>query len=253
MKRIAELIKQKMAECMTNHPICYYLQAEDIPLDERVIRVTPSILYFSMGFKDVCNLYLNYPLEEAKGNKLKAAINDHCREDGTHWKWLMADLRTLGINRSPNIAKTVSYLWGSDVECARKSVYGLITLCHLADHPLLRICIIQCMETMGHHLFKIFSQLGMEFEQKTGKKLYYFGKTHLDHEEGHLMCNPTDKVLEDEAWEEELDDEMFQKATTIVLEVFRLNKARWDEYCTLIEGHNLEKSIFSSKSVANGF
>jgi len=251
MRRIGDLIKQTMKKDMEQHPFFKHLLSQDIPLEDRIIRWLPSITYFAMGFKDVCNLYLNYPLDEAKGNKLKAAINDHCREDGTHWKWLMADLQTLGVNRSPNIVATLSFMWGTDVEYARKSVYELIILCQEANDPLLRICIIQCMETLGHHLFKNCCQLGIQYEQNTGKKLHYFGKTHLDHEEGHLMCNPSDVILEDEAWEEQLDDELFQKATKLVLEVFRINKARWDEYCRLIKGDNLEKSIFTLESLTN--
>jgi len=239
------LMEKRAAEDIGKHPWIQQMEEIDIPARDKLIAWLPSITVFSMNFKDYCNIILKYPANEAKIHPLKATINEHATEDGTHWRWLMTDLETLNANVTLDAVSFFKNFWSKDVQMPRRVFYDLVVLAHEAKDPILRYCLITAFEQVGNVEFTAMTAVADKFEAETGKQLLYIGQHHLDHEKGHLE-NSQHKINEEEFWNQEVDADTLTEALRIVNRVFDISVELNSGFLAFL-GENAKKNIYMNK------
>eukprot|EP01104_Vermistella_antarctica_P009159 TRINITY_DN2332_c7_g1_i1.p1 TRINITY_DN2332_c7_g1~~TRINITY_DN2332_c7_g1_i1.p1 ORF type:complete len:236 (-),score=84.16 TRINITY_DN2332_c7_g1_i1:308-1015(-) len=229
MKAVVEYL-QKRGEEQKDHPILLYMRDTSIPTKDRVSKWLFSSVFWIMGFGDICNHFLRYPDEEAATDKLKAALNRHCKEDGEHNEWLQKDLAALGVDGDVStFSQALRTLYCPGTIAQRKGVANMQRLCIKHSDPVLRYVIIESIEVFGNKFFKAACDAGAQYEKETGKELIYLGPHHFAAEQGHLAAQHDDA---DEAMFEEavLTEEQRKDAMIIAKEIVDNVILRWDEY-----------------------
>jgi len=226
MDRILAYIETKLESEMKVHPFIQWLvpssEETSETAEKKLKSWIPCMVNFIMGFKDMNQSVLCYPETEANIDPLKAAINEHCKEDGNHWPWLLMDLKTLNLNPDTDWVTLIKFLWGSQTVGQRGAIYDFVRIVQKLQNPLLRLCFICTVEIYGHVMLSTTTELANIIEKETGKKLHYFGQTHLRHEEGHFHCSPTAENAKKEAWTRPLSEEDFEVGIGGVDEAIRI-------------------------------
>ncbi|CAF3153076.1 unnamed protein product [Rotaria socialis] len=179
----------------------------------------PAISYFIMGFRDFNEFVLPY---ETPQNALQTAINEHAKEDCTHYKLFIEDWEKLGGDKlisaydalipglpledhhacitetfatmrsesAPSCStKMLSFLWSDATNRHnRKLFHNCTRLVHTCgEDPAVRFAMIETVEETGLIVFSATSALVREITKSTGVELRYFGNYHLALETGHLV------------------------------------------------------------------
>ncbi|KAJ6635888.1 hypothetical protein Bhyg_14474 [Pseudolycoriella hygida] len=226
MKSIEAAIHAKVESMIANNLIFKYLSDESIPPTERLARVTPRLAYFALAFQDLQAYVLKYPDEEAKSDRIKAAINAHCVEDSNHWPLFLADLKTLGLDAQTTYTSAFKSLWGKEARIQRYSCYDLAILASQAKDPILRFAFLLSQEINGHAVFSKFLEVAEKSEMDTGKELFYYGRTHYLRETGGLHGQ---EDIENELLQMKLSPEMRAKAMDIVMKQLDIQNAEWND------------------------
>lgn len=234
MEQIKGLIHRE-TELISQHPFLRWFESPQIQPAEKLKKWVPVITAFALSFKDFCNIILKYPDEEAKKDELKSLINHHGEEDGTHWQWLLMDIKTLDCNNPSDPIEVVKFLWGKNTEEQRRGFYDLSILVEKAKNPILRFCLIAAFEACGEALFQIVAQVADDYEMESSNKLWYFGRNHADIEDGTLQSHHHGEDVQKDLWELELDPETLTAAESIVRGVFAINSNRWDHYLSFCQ------------------
>lgn len=226
MKEIETAIQAQVKSMVQNNILFKFLNDESFSATERLVRLAPCFAYFVLGFRDLQLYVLKYPAAEAKCDPYKKAINAHCHEDSTHWPWFLADLQTLGLDKETNYTSVIKYLWGKHTKEQRSSCYQLAILAETARDPILRFVYLLAFEINGRALFEKFLEIAEQSEADTGKKLLYFGRTHLAREIGGLHGQ---EDIENELFEMKLSPQIKIQALEIANKLLKIQGVEWNE------------------------
>ena len=227
MKKALQLARNRVQD-QENNPFIKWLADDAVSLDDKLSSWLPCCLMFAFGFKDLNNMVFRYEDDDAKHNPYCEVINNHTYEDENHWPWLLADLKTLGIDRDVRLSSLMKFLWSDHTRQQRWANYRMSQLALQAKDPLVRYCLIETIELFGHYLFGKLASISAAYERESGKRLVYLGKTHFEKEQGEL-ANQADNTQE-EMQLVEFDSATRELAMTIVEDVADLIEARWVEF-----------------------
>lgn len=130
MNLIDELI-QPYKDSARGHPFLKWLSEKHNPTltaKEKLEYFVPIITVFSQMFSDFCKFGLTYTAEEARGDVLKEAINQHAKEDATHNAMLLSDIQKMGLNHTMKLTQHLTLLWTEETEEMRKVMYNWMAL-----------------------------------------------------------------------------------------------------------------------------
>lgn len=136
---------------------------------------------------------------------LREIINEHAREDRTHAKFFLHDLRALELAQLWGIERPSTLLWTLWVSplldpAQEVSSNRIRTLVDPRDEwPPFRYLHIEQLERDGNLLFTASTRKGAEIEEQTSIAPVYFAMHHLERETGHVGGAEFDTVaLSDE-------------------------------------------------------
>lgn len=221
MTSVIERINQQLVEFKTHKLWKAFFRGEqgaDVALTS-LRACLPAISYFIMAFRDLNELILPYENPE---NVLQMAINEHAKEDCTHYKLFIEDWEKLGGDKLleaydhliPGLvqndhqaaitetfatmksdrtiscsSKMLSFLWSDATNRHnRRLFHNCARLVYISgEDPAVRFAIIETVEETGLFFFSLTSALTREISKSTGLELRYLGDYHLALETGHLV------------------------------------------------------------------
>jgi len=213
MKEVLAHIVKKKRE-FAKLPLFEYMRDTSIDPKQR-LSWAPFLAPFVMDFRDLNKYDLR---KESTTDVIQELINRHTYEDESHWIWFLEDLEKLELNESMKLTQSMKFLWG-------KETYRVRQVCHqIALHtfdkePIVVLAGIEAIEETGNVTFDITSQVVEELNQITKKSYSYFGRKHLNMENGHAMG--TDNI-QNILHEIVLTDEQKAKSLDLVEKVFEL-------------------------------
>lgn len=178
MKTLIQRLKERKSQ-LDQSNFHALLTDKNLSAQDR-IAFAPHMLFFVMGFRDMLRS-LEVPNST---DPLQQIVNTHCEEDSTHWRWYLHDVQLL-ISRSLIDSKALDpeNIWSEENWRIRNTVYETIRQCKDSKLPLMRLVVIQVLEaTFDSFNDSICHPVG---ELNLHNELAYFGKMHLDAEEGH--------------------------------------------------------------------
>ena len=93
MEQVLNYVAERRA-VLDKHPLFDWVAQASIPLKDRLMFM-PSMITFTMGFRDLNKWVLRYPLAT---DELQRGINIHTFEDQTHSRLFLQDWRRLGLD-----------------------------------------------------------------------------------------------------------------------------------------------------------
>lgn len=227
MKRIIDYCEERRTKADREHPFIRWLRNENVSVEDRLRSWLPHLSIFAFAFKDLNNLLMQYPVEEAMKDERKRIINEHGHQDGTHWIWYLNDMRKLGLNKTMTYTDTVNFMWDDDRERDRLFFYQVAGLLDEAQDPLLRYCIIAPLEFFAHLLFDETAKLGSRYAEETDIYLEYLGLSHAGVEPGGLI-NEKHEITDERAFVEAvLDESTYRRGMEIVKFMCDEIEIRW--------------------------
>ena len=198
MEQVLNYVAERRA-VLDKHPLFDWVAQASIPLKDRLMFM-PSMITFTMGFRDLNKWVLRYPLAT---DELQRGINIHTFEDQTHSRLFLQDWRRLGLDERLGwqASDTLWWLFLAEAnEVARgHAIYFLSMATADQDDPLLRFAHAEVIEACGSVFFNHVASIAARFEDESGVELPYLGPYHLALESGHMDC-------EDLFEEQQLDD-----------------------------------------------
>jgi hypothetical protein len=228
MKQVFEHIKQRSAE-FDRRPLFSYLRDTSIPAEER-LRFVPCVAHFVMTFADLYHFFLT---ENPPKDRYQELVNTHLSEEGSHWKWFLADLANLGLDKQMRFTDVLRFIWSDSTIETRRLAYETCKL-SAGMNSLQKLVMVQAIEATGRVGLEAAVPAGNAAAESMKRSLVYFGGHHLDTERQHTI-EETDvqTSLENiQVTEEELADlrsivdRVFQNFTRFVDEAFTVAKTR---------------------------
>jgi hypothetical protein len=221
MKSILEYIEQKKRE-LAQTPFLAYIADSSIEPRKRFAFV-PCIAPFAMAYTDINKYILR---DDASSEPLQQIINTHSREEDSHWRMYLRDLRALDMDATSDLGQVLKLLWGDDCRRTRQMVYELTSLFLRHEDLRMRLVLVEAIEGTADVAFKVFSRAAGEFEQQTGRRLHYFGMTHEILEASHSLTSESEVERLSAV---EIPAEMEPEALKAVEKVYELFCIMFDE------------------------
>ena len=204
MKQVFEYIDGNL-EAFSRKPLFVYLRDGHIDATQR-LRFVPYATHFVMSFADLYHFFLTEP---STGDRYQKLVNTHLSEEGTHWKWFLADLTNLGLDPTLRFTDSVRFLWGDATVKTRALAYEMCKL-SAGLTSLQKLVMVMAIEATGRAALEAAVPAGDEAERKSGRHLVYFGNHHLETERKHtLEGEDTHQSLVDEVLSEEARVSLF--------------------------------------------
>lgn len=181
MKGIFEHIQKRSAE-FSDRPLFRYLMDPSIDPRER-LEFVPCVSHFVMTFADLYHFFLT---ESTPKDRYQELVNVHLSEEGTHWKWFLADLTNLGLDPELRFTDTLRLLWGDETIKTRRLAYEICKRSAGLD-SLEKLVLVQAIEATGRVGLEAAVPVGNQVAAKTSRNLVYFGGHHLDTERQHTL------------------------------------------------------------------
>jgi len=181
MKIVLEYIK-KRSDDHRRHPFIQWLDDESIPVKQRLSLWYPYSSYFIMSFNDLSGLIFPYSEKEIALDERKKLITEHCRDDATHKGLFFRDLQALGLDKEMKFSEFLDFMWGEEELDSRLFVYRICSLVDQAENPLLRYCMLACIEFHVQVLFGKLVELSKKYYKESGIKLEFMGERHMSDE-----------------------------------------------------------------------
>lgn len=157
------------------HPYFAFITDRAIPFAAR--RATlEDMAFYVLFFGDLNRTLLR---DDDSDDPLQQAINAHTREDETHWKWYLADLRNMGVDRTATRTALLTELFSPDTAEVRQLCYRLAALA-TTPSPADRHALIRGIEAAGEVGFRFFARISDEHRAASGRPLVFFGDRHLE-------------------------------------------------------------------------
>lgn len=221
MKRILEHIETKKQELAQSSFLTFI---EDSTLDPRErFAFVPCLAPFAMAFMDLNKYVIR---DDASQDPVQQMINIHSREEDEHWRMYVKDLRTLNMDTTMDLTSALRMLWGNHCKRTRMLSYELAALVSRHADPRIRFLIVEAVEGTADVAFDSFCKAAVELEDRTGKKLHYFGKTHDMMEANHTISSD---AVEEMMSRYELSAEDYKTALEAVDQVYVLFAGMFDE------------------------
>lgn len=208
MKQIFDRIRVEKA-ALLSHPVFGQLENISVPQIKELMRIwSPLLIHLSMTFRDINKMYYHYEHPESE---LEHAINAHVNVDAEHWRMMVSDIKTLGVNeRASDCESAIRIIWDDLGYTVRKYMYSLISRARrCGDDPLLKMAQMEAGEATSKVFFTTSRKLAALYEADTGNVLRYLGAEHIDDELDHSIDSSV-------FLERALSDEMRMKAVEIV-------------------------------------
>lgn len=215
MKSVLELIRNREAE-FARLPFFEYLRNTRISPYQRMSWF-PCLAHFAMSFKDLNNDVLK---DESIDHPIQTLINQHSLEDGSHWRWYLKDLESLGIDRLMRFTEVLKFIWSDETLKTRQLSNNLVALCRYQSDPLLKLVIIEAIEATGTPALSTMAQVSEELKALTNKRYFYFSPHHVKVETGHIQAGMEHDAAEAFLLGIELTEEQQLQAFVLVEEVF---------------------------------
>lgn len=202
MEHALRHLANRTAELKT-HPL-YVRMTDSRPADARrsYDNFVP-ILGFILTFPYYNTRYLRYRADKTASDALPAlrhAIDEHAREDATHARLFLRDLRALGLDAVWGLDRPSTWLWCLWVSPRFDAVFDaqsrrLRALLRPTDSwPAFRFLHVEQLESDGHLLFSASTAQAARIREHCGVEPVYFGSHHLARESGHADAAPIDGI-----------------------------------------------------------
>lgn len=179
MNQILEYLEQRRQE-LEQLPFILFVQDRSIDALQR-LSFAPCLAPMTMGFADL----MVYGLRDLSSkDPLQQVLNAHTVVDDQHWRYLLKDLQTLGLNQPMDFSSALIQLWGTHCGQTRNLIYTVMAMVRGAS-PIMRLVTLEAIEVAADVGFSKFRKVGQELKEKTGKQLIYFGQSHQDQEDQH--------------------------------------------------------------------
>lgn len=212
MKEILELIASKQ-RIFAELPFFKFLRDRSIAPQKR-LAFAPCFAPFVMGFGELNRAVFR----EESHDPIQLMINQHSREDDSHWIWFLEDLQKLKFDLSMNFSDALRFLWGDETHASRHLIYELYRYTYQA-RPIQKLVIIEAVEATADVFLSATAQAARELQEITHQEYRYFGNLHLAIDTGHsLHLSETQQFIENL----ELDTEVKQEAIEWVERVFQM-------------------------------
>lgn len=212
MKEILELIAKKQ-QVFAELPLFEFLHDSRIAPQER-LAFAPYFAPFVMGFGELNRI----AFREESHDPVQKMINQHSREDDSHWIWFLEDLQKLRFDLSMNFSDALRFLWGDETQASRQMIYELYRDTYQAS-PIQKLVIIEAVEATADIFLSATAKAARELQEMTNREYRYFGNLHLAIDTGHsLHLSETQQFIESL----ELDADARQAAIRSVEKVFQM-------------------------------
>jgi hypothetical protein len=199
MRHVFGHIARKSAE-FADEPLFVYLRDVNVDPDEK-LRFVPWAAHFVMTFADLYHFFL--PSEKPR-DRYEELANIHLAEEGSHWKWYLADLTNIGMDPNMRFTEALRFLWGDTTIKTRRLAYEICKL-SAGLNSLQRLVMVNAIEATGRVTLEALIPAGIEVGVRSGLHLVYFGNHHLDTERQH--------TLEDEGVHRSLEEVVLDETT----------------------------------------
>jgi hypothetical protein len=181
MKRVFEHIEMRAAE-FAAEPLFRYLRDEALDPAARLDFV-PWTAHFVMTFADLYHFFLN--VDQPK-DELEELVNVHLAEEGSHWKWFLADLTNAGMDPTLRFTDALRFIWSEETIRTRRLAYEI---CRMSQgvSSLQRLVMVQSIEATGRVALEASVPVGVELGARSRRPVVYFGQHHLDTERQHTL------------------------------------------------------------------
>lgn len=182
MKRVIEYVVQYEKEYCT---LPLFKRFEGAGRLEDLKAFGPEILFFTHSAKD----FMRLNGERFNDPELRRIALIQHNEEKNHSDWLRADLKSLGVPWSLELA------YRDDHEIERDSAYQFMYEALGAKHDSARLAAMWVFETTGDTLFS----RTVNFFPRSGYdgKLVYYGATHLNVEHNHIIFKEHERAYID--------------------------------------------------------
>lgn len=233
MRRVFEHIERRAAE-FADEPLFRYLRDGNVDPAARLDFV-PWTAHFVMTFADLYHFFLRVEHPKDEYDEL---VNVHLAEEGSHWKWYLADLTNAGMDPTMQFTEALRFIWSEETLRTRKLAYEICRMSHGVS-SLQRLVMVQAIEATGRVALEAAVPVGVELGSRSRRPVVYFGQHHLDTERQHtLEEDDVQRRLTDARLEVEVRSELFR----IVDEVFHHFRGFTDEaYDIARQGRTLSK------------
>ncbi len=117
MKEILKLIVEKQ-QVFAQLPLFKFLCDSNVDPRER-LAFAPCFAPFVMGFGELNRAVFR----EESNDPIQLMINQHSREDDSHWIWFLEDLQKLSFDLSMNFSDALKFLWSDETYVSRHMIY----------------------------------------------------------------------------------------------------------------------------------
>lgn len=230
MKEIQALIETKKQEFAKN-PLFDYLHDETVGLKQRLSWL-PCFVPLGMSFTDI----LRYEIfQENPQTQVQRILNNHVREDETHYHWLLEDLQKLDLNPTQDFTDSVKFIWGEENKVCRMCNIHIAQIIYQAE-PVIILVLLECIEAGGNVVFNNTAPVAERLSEETGQVYRYLGKHHLKREIGHVTGN-VEKIVASI----ELTPEQTVKAVEVVERMFQIHTDYAHELLRYAKNNPVEK------------
>ncbi len=181
MKALLEHIERKTRE-YADHPLFTYLKDDSQPAQKR-LQFVPCLAHFVMSFADLYALILR---EVPPQDRYQELVNAHTYEDGGHWKWFLADLKSLGQDPTQPFSDSLRFIWGERAAPIRMLTYHMCRL-GLGATTLEKLVLVHCIEAGGKVALGSTVPAALAVARQLGRDLIYFGTHHINTEMQHTV------------------------------------------------------------------
>lgn len=181
MKEILEVIEKKQKE-FSEIPFFTFLKDRNITPHQR-LSFTPVFAPFVMGFGE---LNRSVWREEPASDPIQVIVNQHTREDDSHWIWFLEDIQKLEFNLSLDFTEALNFLWSDKTESSRHTIYELYRLTYRVS-GIQKLAAIEAIEAIAELFFTGTTQVVQEIQTRTEQDYRYFGLNHLSADTTHTM------------------------------------------------------------------
>lgn len=241
MKEILQLIQEKKRE-FEKLSFFQFVQDETIPPEERVF-FYPCIAAFALNFRDL-NRY-DYR-DETSDDRLQKIINTHTYEDARHWEWFLNDLHMLGFDTTMKFSEVMRFIWSDELTNTRRICHNIAMISYGLE-PVLKMVVIEAMETVGLVVFRALAKPGEQIAQATAQKYQYLSNSHVLVETGHAVGTENVVAILEQT---ELTPEQREKSVEIVNSVFHWCTEAMKEFERYAKKHRGSKAqpIYGNQS-----
>ena len=167
------------------HPLFGWIDSDQVSPEAKMMML-PSLVNFTMGFRDLNLWVLRYPYPR---DELERGIDIHTFEDQTHSRLFLSDWRALGLDRHLGWQASDTLWWlflaeDNEVPRIQGAYLRALAVTDGAD-PLLRFAHSEIMEACGSVFFQHVAKVAEALTGSTGIDYRYMGPYHLARESGH--------------------------------------------------------------------